>query len=167
MGKQKKIFTAKDYSSDEGADGTVIDRLKKMRKQWKRRGFDVQMGEAVNGEPVNAEINQGAWIARCACGGAEFVDVDEPVFFCWSCMNRNNNGNFLPVIFPPKADIKKIEKALLKREVDDLRGMRDKDRAYNARPKYFYNELPLTVSWIPGETAEDIEAQTALAIGGK
>ncbi len=161
------IITAKDYSREEGADGTVAGRLKKMQQAKRLRGIIVQIREmdAPRGNPVYAQINQGAWIAPCECGGAEFVSPDEPIFFCWGCVNRENNGYVRKVIFPEA--IEDIERLVLARKVDDLRGVTDKDRAFLAKPLLAFTdengvEQYATRSWIPGETVQMLEEQNRL-----
>jgi len=62
---------------------------------------------------VQAEINHGRWIARCACGGAEDVAPTEPVFYCLSCGNADNDGRVMKIEFPE--DREAIEGVLLKR----------------------------------------------------
>ena len=160
-----KIITAHDYSKDEGAGGRILPRIKKFQEGWRNRGAIIQVDEAVEGKPVYAEINQGAWIAQCECGGAEFVAPDEPVFFCCSCVNRANQSKLRPVIFPD--DIAAIEAELLSRKVNDVRGITDKERAFLATPLITFKdeqggEHPATRSWVPGETVEDLKKQNKM-----
>jgi len=129
-----------------------------------------QRGQRVNvagaeprGFAVEAEIEFGQWVGRCACGEVEMVDPDEPIFFCFGCGNRSNNGYLRPVIFP--AERAMIEQLVLQRPVDDARGLDDLDRAYQAKPLLFAEvleedgqvvTLPLTRSWTPNESVEDL-----------
>lgn len=159
-----RIITSKDYSVDEGADGTHRGRILKRQQDKHRKGITVQVKGLDNprGRAVLAEINQGAWIAQCECGGAEFVDPDDAIFFCWSCANRENGFFVRPVTFP--ANVKEIEDAILEREVKDIRGLTEKDRAYLATPLISFvdedgTERHATRSWIPGETVEDLKRQ--------
>jgi hypothetical protein len=94
------------------------------------------------------------------------VDPDEPVFFCFGCGNRENAGYLRPVIFPPAR--LEIEKLVLERPVDDIRGLDDLDRAPQARPLVFAQvdrgdgnivTLPLSRSWTPNETVEELMRQ--------
>ena len=65
---------------------------------------------------MNASVDFGRWLADCPdCNGAEYVDPDEPVFFCLSCGNEDNNHQARPVVFPE--DKKDIESDLLKQPV--------------------------------------------------
>ena len=79
---------------------------------------------------VRAEINHGRWIARCLCGGAEDVAPAEPVFYCLSCGNADNDGRVMTIEFP--ADRAAIEEALLKRPEMETR------------------------NWLPGESVDDL-----------
>lgn len=157
------IITARHYSKSEGADGTVVGRLKKMQEAYRRKSkFIVINGvDEPRGGVVRAQINQGAWIGTCECGGAEFVDPTEPIFFCWNCVNRANGGYVRPVEFPENRE--EIERAVLKRRVDDVRGITDEDRAFLARPLITFTGdgrfYPATRSWIPGESVETIREQ--------
>lgn len=163
------IVTAKHYSEREGAGGSVKARILKWReKMHKQKGVVIQIVglDAPNGEAVKAYIWQGQWIARCECGGNEFVDPSEPIFFCFSCGNRGNNQRVRPVEFPD--NVEAIEAAVLARPVTDLRGISDLERAGLAQPLIFIEKkneadqiefLPLTRSWNPDETLADLQEQ--------
>jgi hypothetical protein len=117
------------------------------------------------GFAVFAQVEFGQWIAKCECGGVEFVDPHEPIFFCFGCANRTNGGALRPVIFPDERA--EIERLVLERPVDDLRGLDDLDRAYQAKPIVFAevtrdNEsftLPLSRSWTPNESVDELRRQ--------
>jgi hypothetical protein len=141
------------------------------------------------GTPVYARIWQGQWIADCECNGSCFVDPDEPIFFCFTCGNRANGQKPRPVIFPPEEERKEIERLLLERPVHDLAGLTDLERAGMAKPVLFVQveeaqlsgpevdkllvesdqavealptiirTLPLTRSWEPGESLDDLHEQ--------
>lgn len=165
MDNLQRIITAKDYSADERADGSVLGRIRKIQESWRRKNKMVQVNFPAQGSAVEAQINQGAWIGVCECGGAEFVAPEEPVFFCWGCVNRMNNGYVRPVTFPE--DMAEIEAELIKRPVNDVRGVTDKDRAYLATPLVMIvdeegKQYPATRSWVPGETVEDLQRQNTL-----
>jgi hypothetical protein len=70
-----------------------------MQKAAIRRGIKLTntMGESA----VVARIDHGRWIADCECNGAEYVDPDEPIFYCLSCLNIEYGGALRPVRFPP------------------------------------------------------------------
>ena len=161
------IITAKHYCAREGVK-TVRERIKKLSDAIRKRNgvAFLHLEEAPRGFAVFAEIDFGQWIARCACGGAEFVDATEPIFFCFGCANRENGGYLRPVIFP--GEIAEIERLVLERPVDDVRGMDDLDRAVQARTLVFKQVvdvdgkpklLALSRSWTPGETVKDLIEQ--------
>jgi hypothetical protein len=167
------IVTARNYSLRYGADGSVRGFVRKWQQKLHReraiavnvRGLD---GEPV-GMPVRGYIHQGQWLAECdACGGHEFVDPNEPVFFCWGCVNRANNGYIRPVEFP--ADWREIEAAILARPVNDMRGESDLERAGMAQPRVVIrveagSVLPLVRSWKPDESLEDVLRQNEVLKG--
>lgn len=105
------IVTAKHYGN-----GSARGYIRKMQNDIHRRGVPVTIknldGEPT-GTPVVARIWQGQWIADCECNGACFVDPEEPIFFCFTCGNRANGQQPRPVIFPPEAERKEIERLLL------------------------------------------------------
>jgi hypothetical protein len=157
------IITAKHYAAREGA-ANVYERILKLAKKMSQRGTSLQVaGPDARGFAVFAEIDFGQWLAHCECGGAEMVDPNEPIFFCFGCGNRANDGYLRPVIFPKAAERAKIERLVLERPVDDLRGLDDLDRAYQAKPVLFAQiegELrPLSRSWKPGESLDELKRQ--------
>ena len=171
MESLSRIITARDYAARDGV-ATVRERIKKLAQTIGRNNpaLFAHLDAKAQGFAVFAEIDFGQWIARCACGGCEFVDVSEPIFFCFGCGNRENGGFLRPVVFPK--NIKKIEALVLERPVDDLRGLDDLDRAHQARALVFAQRsdanghpvnLPLSRSWAPSETVDDL-AQQNMAI---
>ena len=72
----------------------------------------VRVGALNKKFPVKARVDHNRWIADCECGGAEYVDPDEPIFFCFSCDNMAFNNMLRPVIFPGKRAMARIEKNL-------------------------------------------------------
>jgi hypothetical protein len=157
------IITAKHYGN--GSARGYIRNMQKLIHQ--RRGVSVTINgleDEPTGAPVEARIWQGQWIADCECRSASFVDPDEPVFMCFGCGNRANGQKPRPVIFPPEAERKEIERLLLERPVDDLAGLTDLERAGMARALInVENEqgerLPLTRSWNPGQSPADLHAE--------
>lgn len=113
--------------------------------------FDTPFTGRTGGEPVLARVDVGRWIADCPCGGASYVDKDEPIFYCLGCGNYTNGGDARPVTFPGDAEV--IEEELLKRPVDDSRGRNEVERALNAIPLIY----GLLRSWSPGETVDDLK----------
>ena len=159
-----KIITAKDYAIREGATN-VRERIRKISNEMVQRHIlDTPFDDSeVVGKPVNAEINWGQWIAKCECGGAEAVDPDEPIFYCFSCGNYSNKGKPRPVIFPDQKEREQIEREILKRPVKISKGTHMIERLTTAEPQVFDmvdgKLMPLSRSWIPGETAKDIVKQ--------
>lgn len=160
------IITAKHYG------GSAREYIRNQQiKIHRDRGIAVtinQLDQDATGAPVRARIWNGQWIADCECRGASFVDPDEPIFFCFSCGNRSNGSQPRPVIFPPEAERLEIERLILERPVNDLSGLTDMERAGMAQP-LLYKQIvdadgnvgaaPLTRSWEPGETIDDLHAQ--------
>lgn len=154
------IITAKHYAERDGYSGT-LERIHGMAQQIGARGRKISINDQPTGAPVLAEIEFGQWIARCPCGGAEFVDPETPIYFCFSCGNRTNRGHVRHVHFP--AEWKQIEKIILERPVNDDAGLDDLERAYRARPIIQVlsggKMQPLTRCWEPGESIDDLIEQ--------
>lgn len=58
-----------------------------------------------------AQINHGRWLANCpdpTCNGAELIHLDNPAFFCGSCLNAKWGGALLDVEMPNPAFIQPI-----------------------------------------------------------
>ena len=102
--------------------------------------------------PVLARIDHGRWLADCECGGAEYVDPSDPIFFCLACGNPAQAGAARPVAFPKNAA--EIEMALLVRPVEAT-GSSAFERAMTARPLV----AGLGRSWQPGETLAQLRRQ--------
>lgn len=162
------IVTAKHYG------GSARGYIRRMQAQHLRRGVRVNVRDfdgRSRGEPVRARIWQGQWIADCdQCGGAAFVDPDEPVYFCFGCGNRGNGGYLRPVEFPEGRE--EIERLVLERPVNDSAGLTDLERVGLARPLVAVQKTIegvdvtwyLTRSWDPGETVEELHAQQDAAL---
>ena len=166
-----RIIRMRDYSLRYGADGSVRGFIRKWADRLLAQGVrvDMKLDSEPQGEAVLAYIHQGQWIAACECGGHEFVDPEDQVFFCWGCVNRANNGYLRPVSFPENWD--EVEALILERPVDDVRGASDLERAVQARPRVVVvtdaGEYPLVRSWQPGESAEEIRAQNSVLVEAK
>ncbi len=121
-----KVITAKDLADREGYL-SVRERIDKLATRFNRK----LVLDRVAGNPVYARIDFGRWIADCECGGAEYVDPDEPLFFCLSCGNLSTSGRAREVIFPDNRP--EIEKAVMNRKVKP--GAGDKiEQQFNAVP---------------------------------
>ncbi len=149
------IITAKHYGN-----GSARGYIRKIQSEMYKRGIQVQiigLDDAPVGTAVRARIWQGQWISDCECGGASFVDPDEPVFFCFGCGNRAHGKRVRPVEFPTGRE--EIERVVLARPVNDLAGLTDLERAGMSKPVLFVSGQPLLRSWRPGESVEDLHAQ--------
>lgn len=141
------IVSAKHYG------GSGRQYIREQQRKILQRGLPVTIKDfdkTPTGVPVVARIWQGQWIADCECGGASFVDPDEPVFFCFSCGNRAHGQTLRPVQFPPEDERKEIERLLLLRPVNDLAGLTDLERAGMAKP----------LIKVQREIMEDLDLQT-------
>jgi len=156
MNSVDRIITAADYG------GSAREYILKHRQNiFVKRGVSITIRD-LDKEPigisVNARIWQGQWIADCECNGASFVDPAEPIFFCFSCLNRQNDMKPRPVNFP--VNYKEIEHVLLLRPVDDRVGLTDLERVGMAKPLTYVQKdgmlLPLPRSWEVGETVQDL-----------
>jgi hypothetical protein len=169
LGEEKymEIIRTKDYLVRNRAR-TVRERIKLLCGQMYRKGMlDMPFQDtAAVGAPVIAEINHGQWVAFCGCGGAESVDWDEPIFYCFHCGNRSTHGKPRPVVFPEPALRAKIEALLLDRPVDDAMGTNAIDQAFMAKPLAVGvvgdKLVALERSWKPGESIEELLEQNLL-----
>lgn len=151
------IVRARHMSPDGTPKGYYLHHIAVVRAT---RGVSLEAAslDHPSGAPVLARVYQGQWIADCECNGASFVDPDFPAFLCFSCGNRANGGQARPVEFPP--DWREIERLLLERPVDDLRGLTDAERAGLAQPMIIVEgQGGLSRNWLPGETLADLHAQ--------
>jgi hypothetical protein len=155
-----RIITAADY----GGSARAYIRAQQ-EKIFRTRGVSVyirDLDKPATGVPVQPRIWQGQWIADCECNGASFVDPNDPIFFCFSCLNRANDSKPRPVNFP--VNYRDIEKTLLERPVDDRVGLTDLERVGMAKALIHFETatgelLPLTRSWNPSETLSDLNNQ--------
>lgn len=134
------ILTAKDAATALGYTGMSAS-------QWfvvyghqlfvkKLVNFDCT-GNVIRKYSVHARIDAGRWIADCPiCSRSNYVDPDEPVFFCFGCGNQGS-GSFVPVIFPDTDVRGQIENLLLARPVySDVEDKNSISQALNSKPKY-------------------------------
>ncbi len=170
MTTKNDVITAKDYAERQGLR-TVKQRILQINNDLKNRNLiDTPFKDVDPVGEVKAEICFGAWIARCPdCCGAEAVDPDEPIFYCFSCGNRSINGAPRKVIFPDEVTRDQIEKLVMNRPVNDSVGLNKIDRAFNAKPKIqvLVDEKVqvLSRSWKPTETVKDLQFQNkAIAV---
>lgn len=166
MNSVNRIITAQDYCKREGVS-SIRERIRKRLSALRKKNILLICNyENVQGRVVYARIELGQWCANCECGGVEFVDPNDPIFFCLSCGNRVDAGNLRPVLFPDPGMQAEIERLVLERPVDDLRGLDDADRAAFAKAVIYIetedgSHLPLTRSWDPHESVEDLMRENA------
>ncbi len=97
LGNEKKIVNGGDIARRDGM-GSYREWLKRAAFRFGHRFRDEVDEEAV---PVHAFMDYGRWVARCpVCGGAEYIDPDDPVFFCLSCGNAAIGGRLRKVKMP-------------------------------------------------------------------
>lgn len=94
---------------------------------------------AISTSALAACIDAGRWIVHCPCGSARMTKPGV-LFWCPDCGNAFARGAQVPVVFPP----------------DDV--IADVIAALASWPK-------VNRGWNPGETAHDIETQTAIHFG--
>lgn len=150
MSLASKMITARSVVGRLGY-ATHLAWIQTMSHQQRHR-LDTPFTGRVSGQPVLARIDFGRWIADCECGGAEYVDLDERVFYCFSCGNRAHGGNARPVTFPPEEDIVEIEKLLMDRPIEEGKGGNDIEKALLGQP--LVGEL--SRSWDPDESIQDL-----------
>ena len=115
-------------------------------------------GKIAEKKTVNARVDFGRWMADCPdCNGCEYVDPDDPFFFCLSCGNVTLEGYARRVIFPK--NMVEIEKELIRRPVNDIIGANAVDKAMKAKSIY----RGLSRSWNPGESVADLKRQLAFS----
>lgn len=167
MQSKTKIISAKDYMFREKVK-TMKEHIQKTCSEiMKRRILDTPFVDCEPvGKPVYAQVNFGQWVAQCECGGAESVDPDDPIFYCFSCGNYANHGKPRSVIFPSKKDVKQIEEVLLRRPVIIKRGANEIDRILNAEPAIIDKYGVLSRSWVPGETVDNLRRENNESMKG-
>src|SRR5688572_30183526 len=97
-----KIITAKDIADRDGQPSVrEWVRITSIQLKLKNPSL-VAFDGNVSGAPVYAFVSNSRWQALCdqlGCGGCEYVDPAEPIFFCMSCSN-GRTGKARPVRFP-------------------------------------------------------------------
>lgn len=147
-----RLITAKDIARRDNmiSVGAWI-RSASARQVTLKRIAVAWDGRTVNGEPVEAFINTGRVLAQCpVCRRHEYVDPDEPIFYCTTC---GNDGSVAarPVVFP--ADWDAISAALLARDIVPSYGRNDIEKVMNAQP------VGLPREWRPGTTVDELLAE--------
>ena len=119
-------------------------------------------GKRIEGEAVQAVVNNGRLLAQCAvCGGHEYVSPREKIFFCMSCGN-DGSGAARPVEFP--SDWAGIEAALIARPIFPGPGLDEVQAVFRSRPVM----RGLARNWAQPITLDQLtEENKAYGIGGK
>lgn len=121
------------------------------------QGFQPDWSNVDASQPVHAIVAYGRWIAECECGGAEFVEPGDPLFYCASCGNTPAEGRVRPVIFPDNRLA--IEAALLERKVIANPGVAERFGTQGQRPGnrlIHYADAPR--HW-DGQTVDELRAE--------
>lgn len=157
-----KILTASDFAKVAG--------FKDAREMMRARTAAIYDTPPVEGEapPVVARVDFGRWLADCECGGAELIDPADPFFYCYSCGNFAHGGIIRPVIVPDGGVRDRIEALLLQRPVKTQRGRNALERAAMAVPAIVVEgKGPLSRSWNPDETTDDLKEQNKVIKKGR
>lgn len=129
--------------------------------------FEVQIPNdagAPKGRPIAAYANAGRWLAKCECGGAEYVDFDELAFMCCGCWNAVDGHEWRPITLPGDEVLGDAVAATFTREmlsVVDAGG--EVVAAVSPRARIEALLLaradPSTRNWKPGETLDDLATE--------
>jgi len=134
--KDEGILTADDLAPSLGVS-THREWIKKMTRESRASRIfldNIAVSYDPIGTPVVAQVNHGRWMGMCECGGAELVTSNDPIFFCFSCYNRDNQYHVRPVVFPESQEREAISSVLMERHHKDMH-------------------------WLPGETSKDLRDQ--------
>lgn len=129
-----EIISGKHINESMGVPNSTA-RIQKMYNTLKARGqvdVDIQITVVDEVNWVAAFIDTGRWGAQCECGGAEYVEPDDPVFWCFSCGNMAFGGALRRVHFPD--DMADIELLLLERPISVHKGMTKIQKVFNSQP---------------------------------
>jgi len=149
------MITAKDLCKRDGCK-THNEWIMRRCGILKSKGLlDTPFTGEIVGNNVYAEVDWGRWIAKCECGGVEYVCKDEKIFYCFSCGNYELNGKGRRVIFPDNQKMQRIEEVLDEREMIVGKGTEKLGRVLHAKPK-----IPnLSRTWNKEETLNDLKKQ--------
>jgi hypothetical protein len=101
------------------------------RHRYGQAPFEPQ-GFAV-GVSLPAEVIEGQWIVRCPCRNAQLTSRTDKRFFCVTCLNADNGGQWVKVTWPRQTE--------------------DGEAVLLARP--FFQQR----NWLAGETVADLVQQ--------
>lgn len=114
--------------------------------------------EAAVDAPVIACVNGSKWIARCECGGIEFVDFDLALFMCCSCWNAAHGHAWRTVALPDDVTKAAVESVLLARPDEETRSWASTETVVQLVAQNVAHGVP-----VPLEDAAVVEAITAEA----
>jgi len=157
MGKRDitKIITGKMVAIEKG-QLTFRQHIQAIYDDLNRTGalvIDLHINDIDTGNFVQAFIDFGRWGARCPdCeGGAEYVDPDDPVFYCFGCGNVSAGGKLRPVQFPPNRE--DIELLLLERPISVHSGITKSQICLSSQPL----AGDAYRNWVPGEDIQKVK----------
>lgn len=105
-----KIFTGDDRAQEIG-----YQTYRELQAYLLKAHYGIQLPTEYGEKPVKMIIDFGRMLAKCECGAAEYVQPNDPYFFCKICHNLETGGKLRKVDFPD--NLKEICDELLKREV--------------------------------------------------
>jgi hypothetical protein len=150
------------YTGDDRAQELNFGRYRDMLMAMAHERGKPWNGK-INEDPtkaIHARIDFGRWIGDCPCGAACYVSYNDPIFYCAVCGNAFAAGNAVRVIIPESEERERIEAALEERELAGGFGA-GTQFMLTTRPKFGLASR----SWNPGESAETLRAQYAIAKG--
>lgn len=144
--------------------------IRNISSQMARTGdLEVAWNGSIKGEPVKACIDSSRWVAFCPyCNGAEAVDPQEKIFFCFKCNMFDNDHAALPVEFPDARTIKKIVAVLMERPMKQAGGPTEYERITRLVPLIYIEvggrRLGLGRAWHWSQSSDDLQLEQEDAI---
>lgn len=151
-------MTGRDYAQRDGLQ-KHSDWVRRQAVALTRKGVIDYAPTGKTRGKVKAAIDYERWIVYCpdvACNGAELVEMDEPQFFCLSCGNSGNKGDYYAVEFPTPQERVKIYEELGKRPMNRPPNKNKIAQAELSKPA---DHPMLSRSWKPGEKVGDLKQQ--------
>lgn len=133
MPTNQGVITAMDIAKRDGFKTHHAWIMAKSRSLYQRNQLPALCTGEVAGDSVEAFLDWGRWSAPCPnCGGTEYVDPGERIFFCFSCANGDNDRHIRPVEFEPNRVAFEVE--IMKRPVNPPQGLGPIEAAMMSRP---------------------------------
>lgn len=140
------VITALDIAERDGFETHRAWIMAEAHKKFKKGHLEGMCTGETSGDALDAYIDWGRWSARCPnCGGTEYVDPGECIFYCFNCGNGDIDNDLRPVSFIPWRPA--LEKEIMKRPVDVINGMGPIESARHARPRLKLPDGPISQSW--------------------